>query len=320
MNVQSEAGKGSTFTMWLPAVVSEPKTENAQEGAGLNVTPADAVTIEAAEAAVQAARPDGIAPGYAGTVLVIDDDPTARGLMQRLLSKEGFHVETASNGPDGLRMARELRPAAITLDVMMPSMDGWTVLTTLKDDPDLCHIPVIMLTMVDNKNLGIRLGASDYMTKPVDRDRLNTILSKYRCSASPCPVLLVEDDETTRHMMREMLQHAGWNVMEAENGQAALESVRAHRPELILLDLMMPQMDGFEFVSHLQQEPKWRDIPIIVLTAKDVTAEDRLRLNGHVEKVLQKGATSREDLLEEVRALVVRSVNDNPATKAGSPK
>ncbi len=314
VSVQSEAGKGSTFTMWLPAVVSEMNGESGAIGADAPVTPNDAVTALVGGMNPVAQNGDGLA-GHAGIVLVIDDDPTARGLMQRLLGREGFRVEVAANGPDGLRMARELRPVAITLDVMMPSMDGWTVLTTLKDDPELCDIPVIMLTMVDNKNLGIRLGASDYMTKPVDRDRLNTILSKYRCKSQPCNVLLVEDDETTRHMMREMLQHAGWTVTEAENGQAALDLVKAHQPELILLDLMMPMMDGFEFVSHLQQNMDWREIPIIVLTAKDVTAEDRLRLNGYVEKVLQKGATSREELLDDVRSLVVRSVNDHAARK-----
>ena len=308
VTVESEAGKGSTFTMWLPAVVTE--TANI---AGDAVSPA---VQNGGDAAESGASGHTLTLADAETVLVIDDDPTARGLMQRLLTKEGFRVETASDGESGLRLARALHPAAITLDVMMPGMDGWTVLTALKNDASLCDIPVVMLTMVENKKMGMRLGAADYMTKPVDRDRLAAILQKYRCKQPPCPVLLVEDDTTTREMMREMLTHAGWSVLEAANGQIALEMVRANRPQLILLDLMMPMMDGFEFVAHLQQEPDWRDIPIIVLTAKDITNEDRLRLNGYVEKVLQKGATDREDLLNEVRSLVVSSVRENTARKS----
>ncbi|HEY9710221.1 MAG TPA: response regulator, partial [Oculatellaceae cyanobacterium] len=163
---------------------------------------------------------------------------------------------------------------------------------------------VIMLTIVDNKNMGYALGASDYLTKPIDRDRLRAILNKYRSDSSSCPILIVEDDAPTREMIRRMLEKEGLTVMEAENGQIALERIAENQPELILLDLMMPQMDGFTFVNKLQQRESWRSIPVVVLTAKDITPEDRLRLNGYVENILQKEAYTCEELLGQVSTLV----------------
>ncbi len=237
-------------------------------------------------------------------VLVIDDDPAALDLMRRYLVKEGFRPETASNGKEGLRLARSLRPVAITLDVMMPGMDGWAVLQQLKTDPETQDIPVIMLTMVDDKNIGFALGATDYMTKPIDRLRLANLLGRYRCNTGSCSVLLVEDDDVTREMMYALLTREGWNVMEAANGRIALECLESAIPDLVLLDLMMPEMDGFEFAHRLRERSEWFAIPVIVLTAKDLTDADRLRLNGYVEKVVQKGAWDRDALLREIGTLV----------------
>jgi CheY-like chemotaxis protein len=180
-----------------------------------------------------------------GCVLVIDDNPEQRELMQRYLNKEGFRVATAAGGEEGLRLARQLQPSVITLDVVMPEMDGWSVLTSLKEDATLRNIPVIILTMVDDPQRGFTLGAADYVPKPLDRRRLGMILSKYSCPDPPCPVLLVEDDVETRSLMREILEKEGRTVSEAENGQVALEVMERERPSLILLDLMMPVMDGF---------------------------------------------------------------------------
>ena len=149
------------------------------------------------------------------TVLVIDDDSTVHDLMQRFLRKEGLHMVAAASGEEGLRLAKELRPAVITLDVMMPGMDGWAVLTALKADPDVAAIPVIMLTIVDNKNIGYALGATDYLTKPIDWSRLAGILQKYRCAHPPCTVLVIEDDADTRDMLQRLLDKEGWVVIEA---------------------------------------------------------------------------------------------------------
>src|SRR6266849_5298911 len=224
--VDSEEGRGSTFTIRLPAVVADAVEEAA--------APAEAVDLS----------PVGI-----GTVLVIDDEAAVRDLMQRFLTKAGFRVITASGGEEGVRRARELKPDAITLDVMMPGMDGWAVLSALKADPELADIPVIMLTIVDDKNLGYALGASDYLTKPIDRERLVTVLEKYRRDA---PVLVVDDDATLRELLRRILEGAGYTVVEAENGRVALERLRTLAPGVILLDLMMPEMDGFEVVAEVR--------------------------------------------------------------------
>jgi CheY-like chemotaxis protein len=175
----------------------------------------------------------------------------------------------------------------------------------LKSDPELADTPVVMVTMIDDKNLGYTLGASDYLTKPIDRVRLSTILKKHRqkCAAD-CLALVVEDDLVSRQMVCEILEKDGWTVVEAENGRVALDRVRERRPHLILLDLMMPEMDGFAFTEELRRHEEWSEIPILVLTAKDLTEEDRLRLNGDVLGYLQKGACTREELLRQIQRAV----------------
>jgi CheY-like chemotaxis protein len=188
--------------------------------------------------------------------------------------------------------------------VMMPGMDGWAVLTQLKAEPELAEIPVIMVTIVDDRNLGYALGATDYVTKPVDRDRLAALVRKYRRQGIRDVVLLVEDDAGTRDMLRRTLEREGWDVAEAANGRIGLQQVATHKPSLILLDLMMPEMDGFAFVTELRKTEEGRRLPIIVLTSKDITPDDRRRLTGSVELILQKGAASRETILTEIRSLL----------------
>jgi CheY-like chemotaxis protein len=291
VTVSSVLAQGSVFTIKLPAVVSDSKAEG---------SPATALGLVAAPAyAADAAAP--IPPGQS-CVLVIDDDPAQRDLLERFLSKEGFCVRTASGGEAGLRMARQLRPLAITLDVMMPDMDGWTVLSSLMADEGLRDIPVIMLTILDEPARGFTLGAAEYATKPVNRKRLSQILKKY--IATDPSVLVVEDDTSARSMTRSIFEREGWKVAEAENGKVALELLKYERPTLILLDLMMPEMDGFEFAERIRLHPEWRSIPLVVVTAKDLSAEERRRLTGSVETVLHKSASSRESLLDQVRAVV----------------
>ena len=293
VTVHSVPGEGSVFTIKLPAVVREAKPEAAAEAAGAVIASAEGGGGDGTES-----------PPPASCVLVIDDDLTQRDLIQRFLSKEGFCVRTAAGGEAGLRLARHLRPVAITLDVMMPDMDGWIVLSALKADADLRDIPVIMLTMVDDPKRGFTLGAADYATKPVDRARLSQILKKYTCPHPPCPVLLVEDDPATREATRAILEKEGWKVSEAENGRVAMECMERERPRLILLDLMIPEMGGFEFASWVRRHPKWRSIPIVVVTAYALSAEERRRLSGYVEKILQKEGDSHEELLHQLRDLL----------------
>jgi adenylate cyclase len=241
-------------------------------------------------------------------VLVIDDEQTVRDLMRRFLAREGFDVVTTGDGEEGLALARQLHPALITLDVMMPGMDGWSVLQALKADPALASIPVVMLTILDEQNRGYALGAADYLTKPVERDRLRALLARFRGDAARRQVLIVDDDAEARRWLARALTAEGWQAREAEDGTAALARVRERRPDLILLDLLMPEMDGFEFLARLQADGKLPRVPVVVVTAADLTEDDHRRLNGAVERVLLKQACSRDDLLRVLRELVGRAV------------
>jgi PAS domain S-box-containing protein len=289
LTVSSRAGEGSTFTMRIPALLPGTEAE-----APAVVTPART------DAELEALR----VSGAGRTVLVIDDDPEAREIVERFLRKDGFEVATAGSGEEGLHLAHKLRPAAITLDVMMPDMDGWSVLRALKADPVLHHIPVVMLTMVDDKTKGYSLGATDYLTKPVDRDQLHNALARYYTPGEPCSVLLVEDDQPTREMMARTLEKSEWSVSEAGNGREALDRLAQEKPRLILLDLMMPVMDGFEFLLEMRANAEWQNIPVIVLTAKDLTEEDRRLLSGRVEQIVEKGARAHEQVVDLIHQVV----------------
>jgi CheY-like chemotaxis protein len=236
--------------------------------------------------------------------------------MTRFLTREGFQVSVAPDGEEGIRLAKEVKPDVITLDVLMAEMDGWAVLSSLKAAPETADIPVVVLTMFDDKEMGFALGASDYMTKPINRDRLLGVLRKHHQSHLPCHVLVVEDEPSIRQMVRRVLDKEGWTVQEAENGRQGLEAVAKHPPSIILLDLMMPIMNGFDFLRELRRNEQWRRIPVVVLTAKDLTNDERAQLKGNVELVLQKGDYSRERLLEEVRDLVKDSLR--PVTESTS--
>jgi CheY-like chemotaxis protein len=245
-----------------------------------------------------------VRPARTNRVLVIDDDPTVRDLMRRYLSREGFDVVTAAGGREGLEIARELHPSVITLDVFMPDLDGWSVLQALKQDGDLRRIPVILMTISDEKQKGITLGASGHLTKPIDRAQLAQLLDRFKTAAPHA--LVVEDNLTDREMMRRLLVGEGWAVTAAGNGREALDRLKSERPNLILLDLMMPEMDGFEFLAEFRKTPTFASTPVIVVTAADLTLEDRRRLDGGVEHILQKAAPNREDFLRQVRDLIGR--------------
>jgi len=235
-------------------------------------------------------------------VLVIDDDPNALDLLGRALQSTGHRVVTASDGQEALRLARTLQPVAITLDVVMPGMDGWEVLRELKLDPDTRDIPVVMVTMTDDRETGYALGATEFLTKPIERGRLVQMLERYAPADSQRCALVVDDQPENREMLRRTLEKERWQVSEAENGRVALDRVAERLPSLILLDLMMPVMDGFEFVLELRKVEAWREIPIVVVTARDLTEEDRNRLNGEVVGLIQKGGMDRESLLAQLRA------------------
>jgi signal transduction histidine kinase/CheY-like chemotaxis protein len=277
VTVTSQPGKGSVFTVRLPGS-AEPLANKSTDADGN--------------------------PPSTDCVLVIDDDATARELISDHLKAEGFSVVTAVGGLEGLKFAKELRPTAITLDVMMPDLDGWSVLAALRQDPELAEIPVIMITIVDEHRRGIALGAAGYLTKPIDRERLHRLIRRFRASARPTRVLLIEDDAVQRERMLGWLEPPQWIVREAANGREALNLLQEAKPDVILLDLMMPEMDGFAVVAALQKEAGWRDIPVIVITSLDLDAKDRERLNSGVQSVLVKEKFRPEDLVERIRRLV----------------
>lgn len=284
IRVESQPNQGSIFMLRLPAAPLAPSPEMAS---------------------LQAETPSLLPQENLAPALVIGDEPLMRELMKRFLEKEGFQVETAVQGLAALELARRLRPRLIILDVVMPEGSGWNVLSALKADPELAHIPIIMLKMVDEINKGFALGVEDYLTKPIERDQLGALLRKHRLTpAPPQPVLIVEDDEPTRLVIRRILEKEGWPAQEAENGQVALEYISRSRPGLILLDLMMPEMDGFEFMARLRQQSSNQEIPVVVITAKSLTLKEQAHLNSGVEKILQKGYYTQADLLAEVKHFI----------------
>ncbi len=306
IEVESQVGQGTTFTVRLPASI-----ENEMESPPLTLSRPRS-----------APAPTKVTPeDVTNAVLVIDDDPEARELITHYLTKEGFRVVAVNSGAEGVRLAREGRPILITLDVLMPHMDGWAVLTELKSDPATSSIPVIMVTMTDGKNLGYAMGATDYLPKPIDRAHFSRIMAKFRCPYATCRLLVVDDDPDVRQLISRTLERQGWDVEEAENGRVGIEKVKKCRPHLIVLDLMMPIMDGFQFMQELREIDPGRLIPVIVVTAKDLTQAERIELKGQVEKVLIKGSQSRETLLREIGELVRERVPSSKpnGTQAAKP-
>jgi len=285
VTVDSTPGEGSVFRVRLPREIPSEKT---------NIM-------------VETIAPDRYPPAdgmESNTVLVIDDDPVARDILQGVLESEGYTVATAIDGDAGLIRARELRPALITLDVIMPEKDGWTLLQDLKSDPELADIPVLMVSIVDEKHKGFSLGVTDYMTKPVDRKRLLLLIERYKLNGSGGNVLIVEDDAPTRQLMRRVFVSEGWRVREAANGRTGLDLLQDDLPDLILLDLIMPEMDGFEFVSSLKTIPTANGVPVVVITGADLSEDDRRHLNGGVEQIIQKPSDGTPSYLDEIRHYV----------------
>jgi CheY-like chemotaxis protein len=290
VTVTSEIGKGSTFVVRLPA---GPAREAL-------ASPADVG--------------DGQRTG--DCVLVIDDDATARELIANHLRAGGFSVVTAAGGLEGLRRADELRPIAITLDVLMPDLDGWTVLAALRGNPALANIPVIMATITDQQRKGVTLGAAGYLTKPIEQDRLVALVRRFQAPARKTRVLVIEDDPSQRMAIRSVLEPQQWLVSEADNGRVALEGIEDRTPDIILLDLMMPEMNGFELLAALRKRPEWRSIPVIVITALDLSAADRERLNSGVKAILSKDSFDPAQLVQCVRQAVAEQRKDQPPETA----
>ncbi|MHB8589700.1 MAG: response regulator [Candidatus Dormibacteraceae bacterium] len=285
VSVTSTKGSGSTFILRLPIGPLVAKAEAAPE-ASLN----------------------GAADLTLPLVLVVEDNPQASELLARHLDGGGFRMEFARTGIEALSKARELKPMAITLDILLPEIDGWEVLTRLKQDEATRNIPVVVVSVVDNPRLARALGALDYFVKPVDRQALLSRLGRYafttKVGQEEIRILLVDDEPANLELLESILQPAGFTVLRAAGGQEGVEMARANQPHLILLDLLMPEVTGFDVVAALRGDEATRSIPIMVLTAKDLTEEDRRQLNGQVAAVFERNSLAGAELIGWLHQLV----------------
>ncbi len=284
VRVESEPGKGSVFTIHMPLQVVTQ---------GRVVEPMDSVLV----------RSNGNAA--APLVLVVEDDPPAAELLSRQLEKAGFRAEILRSGADVVARARKSKPAAITLDILLPGLDGWEVLNRLKHDEVTSSIPVIVISVVDNPELGMALGAVDYFVKPVPAEELVTRLRRFNFGGSPkTHVLVVDDERANRDWLTEILEPAGFGVIPAGGGREAIELAHTKKPDLVLLDLLMPDVSGFDVVEALRSDKATFDLPIMVLTAKDLSDSDKRQLNGRVSSILQRGSTGATELVSHLRQVI----------------
>ncbi len=282
----SQPGVGSTFMLRIPMRFV---------AAGENGRPASGTGRESSLV------PRVARAAHGGTdVLVIDDDPVVCELMKDYLQKHGFTVHVAHDGKTGVEMATRVKPCAITLDAVMPEPDGWWVLSELKSHAETKEIPVIMVTVMEDRRRGLALGVSDYFTKPVDWDRLTAVLKGLTNEGERRRVLVIDDEPLGREVCRDALIKRGWVVDDADDGAAGLRRVAENHPDVILLDLLMPNMDGFEFLERLRLQPEGRTIPVIVITGKNLSEAERARLNSSVHDVILKSQYSTENLLDQI--------------------
>jgi CheY-like chemotaxis protein len=290
VRVESQLGKGSRFTIDLPI--------DAHHGHA-------------------AAAPDGGVTEVAGhlslpLVLIVEDDPAAAELLARQIARGGFRTKVARTGTEALTMVNELKPDAITIDVLLPDMDGWEILKRLKEDRVTSDIPTILVSVVDNRELGAALGANDYFVKPVDAKelvkRLGTFDLKNKVGGRPTRILIVDDQPANREWLKHVLEPAGFKVIIAKGGREGIELARSRQPDLVMLDLVMPDVDGFEVVEALGENALTSEIPIMILTAKQLTEADVAQLSGHVSTIIERGSIEDVDLLAKLVAALNKPV------------
>jgi PAS domain S-box-containing protein len=285
IRVQSAKGQGSTFTFTLP-VLPTPEKRLAPTGA----------------------KPDGHPNASAPLVLVVEDDPAAAKLLSIYLSEAGFSVEVAPDGDAGFEKAKTLRPALITLDILIPKTDGWELLTRLKADQATASIPVVVVSIIDEPGRGFSLGAADYLMKPVDREVLVRVMQRVVQNHAPNQhgksVLVIDDDPVVLELMEAVLRPEGFEVLKAIDGGQGVQIARERRPALVVLDLLMPEMNGFEVVDEMHGSPQTAGIPIVVLTNRSLSGEEKNRLNGRIIAIRQKSEFNRADFVAQVRSLL----------------
>lgn len=284
IRVESEIHKGSTFIINIPVTLNG---------------------VEALTVAASRIDPDK------KIILAVDDDPSVIYVLKKYLEGEGYQVVPAHNGAVAVRLAKEVKPFAITLDIMIPGKDGWEVINELKGDPATEHIPIVVISILDNKSLGFSLGATEYLTKPVERETVLNALGRLmspRCVGMDCTpnVLLVDDDPIHIMAMKAVLADSGYKVTVAPGGKEGIEILKEATPCAIILDIMMPEVDGFMVLEELKKRKETRDIPVIILTAKDITDDDKKRLNGSIQDIIGKGNFAHEEVLRDLKNIMER--------------
>ncbi len=294
----SELGKGTHFSVFMPRV---PTSDHYNEKKPDEISNPINKLLSDRNGASDGDQSESQFSGSGSTILVIDDDENVRELLSRLLKGDGYKVITAEDGNVGLKMAREHLPDAITLDVVMPGgKDGWEVLKNLKESPETESIPVIMVSVMAAAENGIALDVEDYLVKPIDMNRLKRVMSRVTQQSSQRNLLLVDDDVDSLQTLSRLLNEYGWQTTLATNGKEALEVLEKTLPAAIVLDLMMPEMDGFEFLQRIQEKATLRSIPVVVMTGKVPSADEKAFLKDHVTAVLTKGEASGKDLLRSI--------------------
>jgi signal transduction histidine kinase/DNA-binding response OmpR family regulator len=325
ITVESKPGKGSTFTLIIPIQYKSkllPPVEDAtrlapERGLPPALAPGGSVDqTQSRSAPTPEAAPKPKTGPAKKRILVIDDDQDTIDILQENLNQQEFEITSRLNGQEGLRAAREQHPDAILLDIVMPGADGWQVLHELKADPATSNIPVVMHTIIDNKALGFQLGAADYLLKPLDMAEVQSVLQHVIGSGvrSPKHVLVVDDDPNVIDMLRQFLPEPDYLLESASDGEAGLQAIEAKRPDIVLLDLMMPRLDGFEVIKRLRVNPQTRDLPIIVLSAKDLTATESAHLKETVSLVMRKQGFESEKLVDEMNNVLNKLIKETTAT------
>jgi CheY-like chemotaxis protein len=327
ITVTSELGQGSKFTVTLPlgeaaAAVAAAAAADATAGAKERVLAErekdrGVLRADAAAAATAAQRAPVPEDDDKKVVLVVDDEPDSVILVRENLNGQPYRVISAFSADEGFKIAQKTKPFAILLDIMMPDKDGWELIKDLKSNKETAEIPVVILSIVDNKPLGFSLGVTDYLLKPIDRDALVATLT--RIALRPVKdILVVDDDEGVREILDDMLKREGYRVSLAQNGVEAIASLGKHPPDLVILDLMMPEMDGFQVVKHMRQNPRWSEIPVLICTAKELTQIERADLQRSVSRIVEKGSMQQDILLGEL-GTALRGIESQIAARTGVP-
>ena len=305
LTVQSEFGKGSTFILVLPPAFPIDKLQKpGDESASSKGTPAAATT--AVSSAARPAPEKSVAPSSSILVLCIDDDAEVIDLLRRYLIPEGYSVRGAGSGEEGIRLAQELRPAVITLDIMMPEKDGWQVLRELKNNPATKDIPVIIHSIIENRPLALSLGAMEVIAKPSEPKKVLSVVERALRSKNQ-PIMIVDDNQDFADSLKILLETEGYRAVAMYSGENALKDIENINPSLLFLDLLMPGMDGFAVVKQLRSQERWRNLPIVIVSGAEITDGQRKSLSSLTKEFIVKGQFTKENISSTIKKIINQS-------------